>query len=445
MATKSGQGITHTTTSSVWTLLPLLVGLAYTAFLLTGFGRSLDAWQAVPVYLFFCLVLLTLQEIVSTDRSFSRFVYVLGTSAFAVAYAGEFVFPIHKLDFTRNPATYVLGEAALLVAFAMDMGGRSRQRAQTRKGSSATAEQNAIERFGAMATDFAGLAVFFLGSAFLLDLLGGQTVPHAIGVHLGPPYVVVNLDSMFHLHWSSPINLLDGLDLVLGLAAAGVALMLLVMAGVLLPSADDVNRATVQRSFGQTVRDTLVQVIGSLRLVLSPLVWLVPAFALAKFAQQTAQYFNLAASAKSRIIDLFNPFSPTGISYWRSGIGALLLGLVAVAAMVVAVLVIEQEPAVVHRTRHTFRLAGRAIALTWAFFMYSMALLNAVVVLLGVTKVEPFQVGAPGLIALLVGMLMLMNESRHVSHAPASQPAPTAILSSLPQLRSDRARQPAHR
>lgn len=447
MATRNGQGTTATT-SSVWTLLPLIVVLAYTAFLLTGFGQSLGTAQAVPVYLFFCLVLLTLQQIVSTDHTLWRFVYVLGTSAFAVAYAGEFVFPMHKLDFTRNPATYVAGEAVLLVAFAMDLVARSGQHAsvrRTRPPSVVGTEQSAIDRFGAMATDFAGLAVFFFGCAFLLDILGAQTVPHALGIHLGPPYVVVNLDTMFHLKWASPVNLLDGLDLVLGLAAAGIALMLLVMAGVLLPSATDGNRRVIQRSFGQTLRDTLVQVIGALRLVLSPLVWLVPAFALAKFAQQTAQYFNLAAKAHSTIVDLFNPFSPAGVSYWRTGVGTLLLGLVSVVAMVVAVMVIEQQAAVVQRTLHVFRLAGRAVALTGAFFMYSLALINAVVVLLGVTKEEPFQVGAPGLIALVVGVVMLIEESRHVSNEAEQQPAPTAIQPSTLVQNGTGARQAVHR
>jgi hypothetical protein len=431
MTTTNGQGTTPPI-SNLWTLLPVFVLLAYIAFLLTGFARSLGAVQAVPVYLFFCLVLLTLQEAVSTDRTVWRFVYVLVTSVFTVAYAGEFVFNVHTLDFTRNPATYVLGEAMLLVAFAIDMAGRSRRHMRVRAGSSVDAEQRAISRFGAVATDLAGLSAFFFGSAFLLDLLGGQTVLHALGIHLGPPYVVVNLDRIFHLSWGSPVNLLPGLALVLGLAAAGAALMLLVMAGALLPSADDAARAATQRSFGQTLHATLVQVLGSLRLVLSPLVWLIPAFALAKFAQQTALYFNLAAKARSRVVDLFNPFSPTGVNYWRTGVGTLLLGLVAVAAMIVAVVVIEQEPAVVQRTLHEFRLAGRSIALTWAFFMYSLALLNAVAVLLGITKAEPFQVGAPGLIALLVGVTVLMYESRQVSHQPASQAAPAAVRTPAP-------------
>jgi hypothetical protein len=387
------------------------------------------------VYLFFCLVLLTLQEAVSTNRTVWRFAYVLVTSAFAVAYAGEFVFDVHTLDFTRNPATYVLGEAVLLVAFAIDMATRTRQRARAKSQqptSPADEEQRAITRFGAWATDIAGLAAFFFGSAFLLDLLGGQTVLHALGIHLGPPYVVVNLDRMFHLTWGSPINLLPGLDLVLGLAAAGAALMLLVMAGALLPSADNAARAATQRSFGQTLHDTFAQVLGALRLVLSPLVWLVPAFALAKFAQQTAQYFNLAAKTHSRIVDLFNPFSPTGVRYWKTGVGTLLLGLLAVAAMILAVVVIEQEPAVAQKTLREFRLAGRSIALTWAFFMYSLALLNAVVVLLGITKAEPFQVGAPGLIALVVGVMMLIRESRQISRAPGPLPAPAAIRTSPP-------------
>ncbi|HZC79326.1 MAG TPA: hypothetical protein VE258_16345, partial [Ktedonobacterales bacterium] len=47
------------------------------------------------------------------------------------------------------------------------------------------------------------------------------------------------------------------------------------------------------------------------------------------------------------------------------------------------------------------RLIGRTLAVTLAFFLYSLAALNAFAVLLFDSHAEPFQVGAPGLLALV--------------------------------------------
>ena len=48
-------------------------------------------------------------------------------------------------------------------------------------------------------------------------------------------------------------------------------------------------------------------------------------------------------------------------------------------------------------------MAGRIAGLTLGFFLYSLAFLNAAAILFLGTKAEPFQVGAGGLLALLVG------------------------------------------
>src|SRR5690349_12143171 len=95
--------------------LPPFVFLAYTAFFVTGFGTGLGALQPVPIYLFLCLVLLTLQENLSADRALAHVAYVFVSSAFAILYAGEIVFRVPKLDFTRNPMTYILLNAVLVV------------------------------------------------------------------------------------------------------------------------------------------------------------------------------------------------------------------------------------------------------------------------------------------------------------------------------------------
>jgi hypothetical protein len=51
-----------------------------------------------------------------------------------------------------------------------------------------------------------------------------------------------------------------------------------------------------------------------------------------------------------------------------------------------------------------FKDIGLIIAVTLAFFLYSLALLNLVVVLASVTTSEPFQVGTPGLLSLIAAV-----------------------------------------
>src|SRR5262249_46622823 len=66
--------------------VPIFILLGYTAFLLTGFGASLGKWQPVPLYVYFALLVLTLQESIAAHRSHGRFVYIFLTSAFAVLF-----------------------------------------------------------------------------------------------------------------------------------------------------------------------------------------------------------------------------------------------------------------------------------------------------------------------------------------------------------------------
>jgi hypothetical protein len=108
---------------------------------------------------------------------------------------------------------------------------------------------------------------------------------------------------------------------------------------------------------------------------------------------------------------------------------------------------LEANPAVIGHTLVTLRDTARSIALTWALFMYSLAAINAVVILLGVTKAAPFQVGAPGLLALLVGIAVLAYESAQVARPPAPVPvipaipaAPRPLAQPLDQLQGSRLR-----
>jgi hypothetical protein len=398
-------------TSQVPAYLPMMVFLAFVAFLLTGFGTGLAAVQPLPVYLFLCLALLTLQEHVAENRSFAHRLYVFLASAFAVIYASEVYFQVKQLNFTRAPLTYVVLEVVLLTVFLADVIGRHRRD---------NVPATSAARFGRWAIAAAAVAVFFYGSAFLLDLLGNQVVPHHLGVRIGTPYVTVDLNTLFHLHLGSPANTLDGLNLVLGLATTALALGLMTLVGVVLPSSvQDPAFADGLRSYWQVLRDGIWQVVAALRLIVGPLIWLIPAFSVAAFADHVTQYFNACARQQSSIFDLFNPFSETSRANVALGLSTLLLGIVAVAAMVVAVAVLEENPGVIRHSLETLHDAARAIALTWALFMYSLAAINAVAILLNVTKAAPFQVGAPGLLALLIGAGVLAYESAQIAKREA--------------------------
>jgi hypothetical protein len=110
--------------------------------------------------------------------------------------------------------------------------------------------------------------------------------------------------------------------------------------------------------------------------------------------------------------------------------------------MVLAVAVLEASATVIWHTFATFHDALRAVALSWALFMYSLAAINAVAILVGVTTVAPMQVGAPGLIAILAGFgflvyegLRMQREARVGPDFPLLLPSPveqTASLSATP-------------
>jgi hypothetical protein len=411
--------------------LPLLALLAFPAFLATGFGSGLGAWQPVPVYVFLCIALLTTQERIAQNRTIAHRTYALLAAIFAALFVGEIFFAVKQFNFTREPLTYLILEGVLLVAFMADTATRHRQQAYPTTLSA---------RFGTWAIDLLGLAVFFYGAAFLMDILGSQNLLQFLGLRFSRPYVVVDLNTLFQLHLTDAVRTLDGLNLVLGLSATAVAFGLLTTAGVVLPSSETSPAyADGVRTFWTITRQGGLRAISSLRLVVGPLIWLIPAFGVAAFADHVAQYFNASGHAPSGILDLFNPLSPTSRGNISLGITTLVLGMLAIVAMVCAIAILEASAGVIWHAFSTFHDAMRAIALSWALFMYSLAAINAVAILVGATKVAPMQVGAPGLIAILVGFGFLIYEGLRIRMAPleneqilAMLPAPTPLEQSAP-------------
>jgi hypothetical protein len=171
----------------------------------------------------------------------------------------------------------------------------------------------------------------------------------------------------------------------------------------------------------------------TLRLVAGPLIWLVPAFSVAAFADHVRQYFNASAHTSSSILDLFNPLSPVSRNNIGLGLNTLVLGLLAVVAVVLAVAILESSADVFRRALTALRDAARSIALTMALFMYSLAAINAMVILLAITKVEPFQVGAPGLLALVIGFAVLLYESTRIESVRLRSALPRTAPLTPPQ------------
>ncbi len=409
--------------------LPIFVFLAYLAFLMTGFGfgthlaANVGDLQALPIYVFFALLLLTLQEAIAAHRSNGRFAYVFITSAFAVLYAADAVFhPFTKGSFTLSAYTYITINVVLVVVYLWDVLSRRMQHPEGLRGSLAS--------YSILAADFAGLAIIFFVAAILLDFIGPQSILSFLGFHVGKPYLIVDLNKTLGLHWNPPLNTLEGFNYVAGLIATAVTLLLVVIVGVLLPAGSQ-DTGAPRLSLNETLRavwaEIRAQISNSLSLVLGPFVWLIPAFSIAYFSQMITDYLNRSARATGTILDLFNPFSTTSVASYGQGIETLLLGVFALAMVVLAVAIVEHDREVVRYTLSIFNAAARVLLVIWVFFIYSLAVINAIVILLGITKVRPFQVGAPGLISLILALLFFWRESLR---RPRRAPAPPRVNAS---------------
>jgi hypothetical protein len=427
-------------------LLPLIVVLGYVAFLITGIdatgNASLTDNPPVMLYIYFSLLLVLLQVAISENRSLGRLLYVFIASGFAIVYAGEAIFNAegHKPgNFTRTAVTYIIINILLFVVFIYDAINRRRMRPGSLTASGADdASAPRVRRspisYGSFATDFAGLAILCFIAAFLLDTLGQRTVLGWIGVKLGGAYVVVDLNQLFGLNLPAPISHLEGLDLGIGFAAAAVSLLLLVIVGALTLSGGENPAANLLRGeerFGNVLQRILSQAVDqtflSLRLVLSPLIWLIPAFSIAGFTNNIANYLHISAhNGNSGILDLFNPFTATSLDNLPTLGTVLLLGAIAVGTVILSVAIVEHDSNVILHTLGIFRVAGRIAGLTLGFFLYSLAALNAGAVLFLGTKAEPFQVGTGGLLALLLGIGLAVYGYMRGERA-AVRPAPEKV------------------
>lgn len=418
-------------------LLPLIIVFGYVAFLITGVDATRteagDAIQPIALYIYFCLLLVLLQLAISENRSLARILYIFIASGFAIIYAGERLFNAegHRPgNFTRSPWTYIIINALLLVVFVADAINRRRPHAD--KPGGRPSRMSPIS-YRAFASDFGGLAILFFIAAFLLDTLGDRRVLSLIGLGTKEPYVVVDFNDLFGLHLANGLNQLEVLDVGIAVFAMAISLLLLVIVGSLTLSSSS-SSTTGEERFGATLRrilwEAFDQTLLSLRLVISPLIWLIPAFSIGFFSQNILTYLQISArDRQAQIIDLFNPFSRDSLTNLPMLGIVLLLGALAVGTVILSVAVVEHDGKVILNTLHIFRVAGRIAGLTLGFFLYSLAFLNAAAILFLNTRAEPFQIGAGGLLALLVGgalAVYTVMRDRSRGRAPVAKPVTTA-------------------
>jgi hypothetical protein len=429
--------------------LPVLALLGYLAFVLTGFNvfkPSNPAAGMLPVYAYLGLLLLILQVLISDRAVLGQTVYSVITGGLALVFAGLVVVAGATGGFTRQLATYEVIEVLLLIAFVADAVGRRVQSPTTPAvssaasgGSASGATQTAAQIWGALAADLGGLAVLFFIVAGLLRILSdGALLMQHLGLHYSCPatqpncpYVVATL--------ASPVlsqMTLVALNVVLGIAATAAALLFLGIAGLFAVTGNPDPASASQQGTGDAAGffSTILGIVGtavnrvvlSLRLVLGPLVWLVPAFSMTAFSTNVRNYLvplpqsSFAASVQTSCAtgtsQLFNNFVNPVSACSRLGYAPALanvgFGALAVVGVIVAVAVVEHSANALQRTLGILGLSTLRTALTLAFFVYSLAALNIVVVLIGGSgATEPFRLGAAGILSLVVGAVLIIGSA----------------------------------
>ena len=386
--------------------LPIVAILGYAAFFVSGFGAGLGGAQSLPIYAFLGLMLLALQAIISETRTPARLVYVFLTSGFALVYAAEVYFN-RVGNFARAPWFYFTINVLLVIVFIYDAVARRLPGSQHVNGQPVSANQMQLRpfSFASFATDFAGLAALFYIAYGLLNLIA--SIP--IGLD-GKPINITITPAIGN------VSSLAQLDLVGGFAATAVALLLTGIVGILAVagqgSGGNEGSAGVQNFGGDALRIanvTVNQVLLSLRLVLGPLVWLIPSFALARFSDSFVAYLNSnAVVTNTNVGDLFNPFTANVVSHYPQAFANVGLLLISVAAVILAVAVVEHDGRVILRTLQVLGVAGRTVAAVLFLFIFSLAAVNAVLVLVNPIAREPFQVGGDTLIALVAAIILFV-------------------------------------
>jgi hypothetical protein len=377
--------------------IPVLVVLGYVAFVLAGynpFGFPFEPGNealALPLYVYFSLLLLTFDVVISERRTWGLLLYVVLTSAFTLGLVANTSFFGAQTDLAHNPATYlvinVLAAPVFLYGFITQQMARGK----------ATAGDAAPGGYSRVATGLTGLAL--LGFLFwgVLDFVEKQL------------HVVVTLSGLE----SFGITTLGDLDRDIGLGALFLALVVMVIVGLFTGGQNFLT--TLQRILGSAVEESGY----ALRYVLSPFIWIVPAISLATFSRQVTQTLvQASANTTGPVWELFNPFSPASQSNYLAALTNLGLGVLSVFSVIIAVAVIEYSRPAVARALEIIAGTGRAVGVVLILFLLSLAVLNALLILTNISPARPFQLGATSLVALVAAIMLFALSSRENAGAP---------------------------
>jgi hypothetical protein len=275
-------------------------------------------------------LLIWFQSSLDIRRSAWHIVNILLVTGFALAFAADVVFHTGTgWHFTQDPRTYIALNAALYLVYLVEMV-RTRLSIGTVRPTSSSS--GATSTMAAFATDFGGLALALL----------------AFGLVSGEAAVESGSDAQL------PPATRMGASLRQILATAG-----------------DELTFTIRWAFG-------------------PLIWLLTTFSLAYLAKIITDYLN-TSSTSTRVVDLFNPFSITSQGRYWEGLLSIELMVVAAGATITCIALIEHRVATIERALQIVRQSSQIIILSFAFFTFSLAAINALVVFADVdisTRVE---------------------------------------------------------
>jgi hypothetical protein len=148
-------------------------------------------------------------------------------------------------------------------------------------------------------------------------------------------------------------------------------------------------------------------VLRAVHAVLSPLIWLIPGFSASALARGVVDSLNRSAQIPGSVVDLFNPLSPAVPLSLGAALSNVALAGIALAAALLAVVVADHSWAAARNALALLAGLGRALPLTLALFLYSLAAFNATVALFVPATPLPFRVGALGLLALIAAFSFL--------------------------------------
>ncbi len=409
--------------------LPILALFGYGAFLVTGFDifrRGNNPDRALPLYIFFSLLLLGLQAIIAENRSVARIIYLGITSALSLVYAAGIVFYSNSFlgQLAHKPSLYIIIELLMFGIFIYDAIDRRRQESKPLDaGSSAVRKRASQRKYGPLspnqlAIDFTGLAVLLFTSWGLLSLL------NQFGCNLIQTSCATGFIQFSNLPIPAPLpSPLPTLDAALGFGALAITLLLLGIIGLIATvgsgTISDPTKGSAWTRFQSEIKnisgDSFNEVLLSLRLSLSPLVWIIPAFSMALFSNQFTSYFEQSAAQSCPNIgpcigQLFNPVQ--SLSNYGLAFFGLALGTISVLAVIAAVAVAEHDVIIIKRAINVFGMAGRAVALTLFIFFLSLSCINAFILFFNHQNPPmPFQVGPDSVLALLAFILFIGYET----------------------------------